>query len=465
MTCKILVIANDDGVGRRYEETLRSEGHDVTFCRPSAAESKLSHLDGFDTVLIVQTSAEFNPLELLRQARAADAKKQVVILSRLDDVEIAVEAMKEGAADFLHEPCSADELRTVLRQLEEAVPMSAHAGSLESPSRPTYGFEGILGICPAMLEVFSLVERIAPTDSTVLVTGESGTGKEMIARAIHRLSHRRDRPFLGCDCTALAPTLLESELFGHVKGSFSGAIATKKGLFEAAHQGTLLLDEVANLSMETQGKLLRVLETRRVRKVGDTSEQEVDIRLIGTTNRDLGQMVKIGEFRADLYYRLNVVPVNLPPLRERTGDIPRLAEAFLDRFSRQFGHEIRGFSREAARQMEVYAWPGNVRELRNIIERLAVLYSSTRIEIHHLPAEIREARATVSTTDVPRTWKEFKEFKRQVIEDLESRFLTAALDRCSQNVTQAAESVGMQRPNFHALLRHYGIKPGNSKAV
>jgi transcriptional regulator with PAS, ATPase and Fis domain len=311
-----------------------------------------------------------------------------------------------------------------------------------------------------MRDVFALISRIAPSDATVLVTGESGTGKEMVVRAIHQLSRRRDNAFLACDCTALAPTLLESELFGHVKGSFSGAIATKNGLFEAAHQGTLMLDEVSNLSMETQGKLLRVLETRQIRMVGDTAEREVDIRLIATTNRSLAEMVKIGAFRADLYYRLNVVPVALPPLRERKGDIPPLALAFLEQFSRRMELVMSGFAPEAMRQLEVYPWPGNVRELHNIVERLAVLYGGTRIELEHLPMEVREARVALSATELPRSWEDCKVLKKQIIDDLECRFLTAALDRCSQNVTHAAESVGMQRSNFHALLRHYGLKPG-----
>ena len=310
-----------------------------------------------------------------------------------------------------------------------------------------------------MREVFALIKRIAPADSTVLVAGESGTGKEMVVRAIHQHSRRRDCPLLACDCTALAPTLLESELFGHVKGSFSGAIATKRGLFEVAHQGTLFLDEVANLSLETQGKLLRVLESRRLRKVGDTAEHEVDIRLIATTNRSLAEMVKTGAFRADLYYRLNVVPISLPPLRERPGDVPLLADCFLRHFSRQMGMEAKGFSREAMRQMEVYAWPGNVRELRNIVERISVLYGGLRIERDHLPWEVREAAPSVSTTEVPGTWEEFKSLKRQIIENLERQFLIAAMNRSSQNITQAAEDVGMQRPNFHALLRSHGLKP------
>ena len=280
-----------------------------------------------------------------------------------------------------------------------------------------------------MREVFALIQRIAPADSTVLVAGESGTGKEMVVRAIHQHSRRRDCPLLACDCTALAPTLLESELFGHVKGSFSGAIATKRGLFEVAHQGTLFLDEVANLSQETQGKLLRVLESRRLRKVGDTAEHEVDIRLIATTNRSLAEMVKTGAFRADLYYRLNVVPISLPPLRDRPGDVPLLADCFLRQFSRQMGLEAKGFSREAMRQMEVYAWPGNVRELRNIVERISVLYGGLRIERDHLPWEVREAAPSGSTTEVPGTWEEFKSLKRQIVENLERQFLIAAMNR------------------------------------
>ncbi len=351
------------------------------------------------------------------------------------------------------------ELRSMVH---DVAPMPGHVGipAATTPCEPGAGFDGMLGRCPAMQEMFAMVERIAPADSTVLVTGESGTGKEMVVGAIHRRSRRREFPLLACDCTALAPTLLESELFGHVKGSFSGAIATKRGLFEVAHQGTLFLDEVANLSLETQAKLLRVLETRRVRRVGDTAEHEVDIRLVATTNRSLAEMVKVGAFRADLYYRLNVVPISLPPLRERPGDIPLLATSLLQEFSRQMEMEAKGFSPEAMGRMETYPWPGNVRELRNIVERLAVFHGGTRIEFQHLPAEIHEAKVLVSAVEVPESWEELKRQKRQIIDDLERRFLSAALERCSHNVTQAAESVGMQRTNFHALLRSHGLKAG-----
>ena len=296
----------------------------------------------------------------------------------------------------------------------------------------------------------------------MLVTGESGTGKEMVVRAIHRLSRRKNHPLMACDCSALAPTLLESELFGHVKGSFSGAIATKQGLFEAAHRGTLFLDEVSNLSMETQGKLLRVLETRRVKKVGDTDEKEFDIRLVTASNRDLGEMAKEGLFREDLYYRLNVVPIYLPPLRQRPGDIPLLAMSLLERCCKKLEVQVQGFTPESMSLLEGYRWPGNVRELRNIVERMAILCDSDRIEPRHLPAEIRQAqpRAQMSMT-LPPTWEEFKKFKAQVrdaaVQELECRFLNEALRRFNGNISKTAEEIGIQRTNLHALMRKYGL--------
>lgn len=457
MTHRVLLVADEAPSGPGDERTIGLQGCEVQFHHDLEAAARAAAAGDFDAVLLSEGASWSATLDRLRRLKQADVAVPVVVLARNPTVEAAVQVIKQGAADYLRCPCSADELQAALGRIR-ARDDAAPADSTKILAR-CHGFEGMLGRCPAMREVFALIERIAPADSTVLVAGESGTGKEMVVRAIHRHSRRRDHPLLACDCTALAPTLLESELFGHVKGSFSGAIATKQGLFEVAHRGTLLLDEVANLSLETQGKLLRVLESRRVRKVGDTAEREVDIRLIATTNRSLAEMVQTGAFRADLYYRLNVVPIVLPPLRQRPGDVRLLANHFLRQFSRQMGVEAKGFSREAMRQMEVYSWPGNVRELRNIVERLAVLYGACRIEVEHLPWEVREAEPRVANTEVPRTWEEFKALKRQIVENLERQFLMAALDQCSQNITQAAARVGMQRPNFHALLRSHGLKP------
>lgn len=460
MARKILLVTSEPAASQRYQYALTAEGYEVHTCREA---TPVLDSEMFDLIVVREEPPEVVGLEVLRQVKAGPWLAPVVIFSKQPDVEAAVAAVKEGAVDYRREPCSAEELRRTLHSLAADLWPAARRCVPEASGDSPSGFEGMLGQCPAMLDVFDLIRRIAPADSTVLVSGESGTGKEMVVRAIHRHSRRRDYPLLACDCTALAPTLLESELFGHVKGSFSGAIATKQGLFEVAHQGTLFLDEVANLSLETQGKLLRVLETRRVRKVGDTAEREVDIRLVATTNRSLAEMVKVGQFRADLYYRLNVVPIALPPLRERGGDIRLLAESFLHRFCREMGIQSQGFSAEALQQMEIYPWPGNVRELRNIVERLAVLYGGARVELRHLPPEIREAKPPAATAELPQTWEEFKRLKRQVVDDLERRFLLAALQQAGYNITQAAENVGMQRPNFYALLRAHGLRPENPK--
>ncbi len=392
MVQRILVIASGSTVGLKGERILCPNGCELRLVEGAATGIQAAIVGGFDLVLVSQTASSPAAMEILRQIKEAPSPPPTAILSRNATIEAAVAAIKGEAVECLEPPTFAEEMRSVLSRAGLLDPLVPPPDSPENGPRGPAEFEGMLGQCPAMQEVFALIRCIAPADSTVLVHGESGTGKEMVVRAIHRLSRRCDHPLLACDCTALAPTLLESELFGHVKGSFSGAIATKRGLFEVAHHGTLFLDEVANLSQETQGKLLRVLETRRVRKVGDTAEYEVDIRLIATTNRSLVEMVKGGEFRADLYYRLNVVPVFLPALRDRHGDIPLLAGTFLEQFSRQIGAEVKGFSREAMRQMEVHTWPGNVRELRNIVERLTVLYGGLRIELSNLPWEIREVR-------------------------------------------------------------------------
>lgn len=415
----------------------------------------------YDLVLLDMVMPGLDGLEVLRRLRGAGVRSEVVIITGYSTVQNAVEAMKLGAADYVSKPFTPDELAVVVDRVLERSALIRENAALREQLRSEGSFEGMIGASRAMEEVFRLLRRVAPTDSTVLITGESGTGKEMVARAIHRLSPRRAHPFLACDCSALVPTLLESELFGHVKGSFSGAVATKQGLLEAAHRGTLFLDEVSNISLETQGKLLRVLETRMVRRVGDTAEREVDIRLVAASNRDLAQLVRDGRFREDLYYRLNVVPIVLPPLRERPGDVPRLAATFLDRFRRHNAVKAEGFSPEAMAALEAYAWPGNVRELKNIVERMAILCDAERIEPRHLPPELRPCPPSRQGTPLPRTWEEFKQFKREIrettIDDLERRFLLEALARADGNVTRAAEDVGMLRTNFHALLRKHGV--------
>jgi DNA-binding NtrC family response regulator len=459
---RILVIDDEAAIGQSCQRVLEAEGHEV-HCQLLPEAGLQAGLSGdWDIVLLDLAMPGLDGLEILRRIKEAAVPCEVIIITGNATVESAVEAMKQGAHDYVSKPFSPDQLRLAVRRAAEHSRLIRENIVLRQELEIHQGFEGIIGESRPMERVFALARRVAPTEGTVLLVGESGTGKEVFVRAIHRLSRRKDHLLLACDCSALAPTLLESELFGHVKGSFSGAIVTKQGLFEAAHQGTLFLDEIGNLSLETQGKLLRVLETKHVKKVGDTTEREVNIRLISATNRDLSEMARQGEFREDLYYRLNVVPIYLPPLRERAGDVPLLTTAFLERFCKKNQVGVKRFSPEAMMLMESYSWPGNVRELRNIVERLAILCDSERIEPRHLPEEIRrvQVRAT-SESAIPRSWEEFKRLKQQVrdsaVQQLERRFLQDVLQRCEGNVSRAAEQIGIQRTNLHALLRKHGL--------
>jgi len=458
---KVLVIDDEAVIGLSCRRILSAEGYDVQTCQDPREGLRQALTGGFDLLLLDLVMPGMGGMEILEQVRSAGVSCEVVVITGYATVESAVEAMKQGAADYLSKPFSPAQLKVVLEKVWERSALIRENVMLRRELELHRGFEGMIGQSRPMERIFALIRRVAPTEGTVLVIGESGTGKEMVVRAIHRLSRRRESPLLACDCSALVGSLLESELFGHVKGSFSGVIATKQGLFEAADGGSLFLDEVANLSLETQGKLLRVLESRRVKKVGDTAEHDVDIRLIAATNRDLAEMVAEGEFREDLYYRLNVVPIYLPPLRERPGDIPKLATAFLERFCEKNDVPVKGFTAEAMARMESYPWPGNVRELRNIVERIAILCDADRIEPRHLPAELRRSPARSPLVQLPRDWEEFKKLKQQVrdaaVQELECRFLTDALERCEGNVSKAAEDVGMQRTSFHALMRKYGL--------
>jgi two-component system NtrC family response regulator len=323
----------------------------------------------------------------------------------------------------------------------------------------------ILGRSREMEDIRRQILRIAPTGFTVTIYGESGTGKELIAQAIHDHGLGPERPFVAVDISALVSTLVESELFGHVKGAFTGATQNRPGYFTLANGGTLFLDEIGNMAWEVQGKLLRVLETRRVRPVGSELEHEINVRVIAATNRDLHSLVEQGRFREDLYYRLNVIPFRLPPLRERSEDIPVLAMHFLEKARTLTPARVEGFTTEAMARLMAYGWPGNVRELRNVVERLVATVDAPLLKVEHLPGELRPAPERVAVAGggaAPKTLEELKEAKRKLKEQLsdkvEKDFVLAALDRAAWNVTRAAALVGMQRTNFHALMRKHDVK-------
>ena len=459
---RILVIDDEPIVGLSCERILSRENkYEVKFETDSKIGLEEALSGNYDLILLDIVMPEIDGMEILARVKEAGISSEIVIITGFADLQTAIEAMKLGASDFVSKPFTPNELTIIVEKVIKHSALLKENIALREELNIHQGFEGIIGKSPEMEKVFSLIKRVAPTDGMVLITGETGTGKEMIARAIYRLSVRKDKPFIACDCGALAPTLMESELFGHVKGSFTGAITTKKGLFEIADKGTLFLDEVANISLETQSKLLRVLETNEIKKVGDSFEKKIDIRLIAATNKKLEKMVKDATFREDLYYRLQVFPIFIPPLRERKDDITGLAFTFFERFKKKNITKAQKFAPETIKLMEEYNWPGNVRELKHLVERLAILSDSDTISPALLPQEFKKPQLLEDILKLPQKWDEFKELKSQIkenaVKEIEKRFLIEALQRSNGNVSKAAESVGLQRTNFHLLLKKYGI--------
>lgn len=455
---RVLAIDDDEVMLESCRRILETSGYDVDI-EPTGIGGRQRAIDGgYDLVLVDLHLPDLDGLDLIAAVRERRTDVEFIVVTGFSAVETAVRAVKLGAFDYLPKPFTPDELRT--RAAAAMARLSEH--EREQASVPVARHANLLvGDSPQMAEVHALVRRVGPSDATVLIVGESGTGKELLATEIHRASRRRDKPMVSLDCSTLAPGLLESELFGHVKGSFTGAIASKPGLFETADHGTLFLDEVSSLSLETQGKLLRTLESGEIKPVGGVTTKKVDIRLVAATNRDLTRLVIDQSFREDLYYRLNVVPIHLPPLRERQSDIPALLQHFLARYRAGMPKAPQRFSAAAMERLQHYPWPGNVRELKNVVERLVVTTDEETIREAHLPEHVVQ-RAPERAPAVPRTNEELKAMKRVTHErlcgELERGFLLEALRRNQWNVSRAARETGMLRPNFHALMRRHGIR-------
>lgn len=458
-----ILVADDDAVIREgLRRILTAEGYEVETV--SNGRAALEHLEQKKFKLLVTDlkMPGMSGLEVLRSIRTLQPELPVVLITGYAAIDNAVEAMKNGATDYLSKPFANEEIVSKVKNAIESRAVLIDDICLRREMNETHGFDRLIGDSHEMKRLYQRIMQVAPTDSTVLISGESGTGKELVARAIHAHSPRRSQPFVAIDCTALAETLLESELFGHVKGSFTGATQTKRGLFEVAEGGTLLLDEVGNISLATQAKLLRVLQERVVTPIGGTRPITIDIRLVAATNVNLREMIKQGTFRDDLFFRLNIIPIELPPLRERKGDLMLLASQFLRKFAEENGKEIRGFTPDVIEQLESYHFPGNVRELENIIERAVVLSHSDLLQRQDLEMPDDDRRALISADRViPFDANELKERKRLLREEavvpLERAFLLGALDRNDWNITRAAEEVGMQRPNFQTMLKKQGI--------
>ena len=422
---------------------------------------KLSR-EKFDVVLTDLKMPDMSGMEVLERIMESYPDIVVIMITGYSTVQTAVEAMKLGAYDYVPKPFTPEELEeAVNRALEKKKRDDRRLyPRLEEPEVRD-GLHDLMGKSERMQEVYRVIKRVAPTNASVLVYGESGTGKELVARAIHYNSERKGRRFVAADCSTLSPSILESELFGHVRGSFTGATDTRPGLFEIADGGTLFLDEISNINLEVQGKLLRVLEEREFKPVGSSEIRQVDVRFIAATNRDLKAMVAEGNFREDLYYRLNVFPITVPSLRERREDIPIFAHYFLDQLSREARKEIKGFSADAMNLLMQYHWPGNVRELKNVIERLVIMADEELLGRKHVQGTMEES-STDTHRPVPRTKDELKEAKKlireEAMEDVERAFVIQALSKNDWNITKAAQATGMQRQNFQALMRKHGIK-------
>jgi len=461
MSARILIADDEEIVIRSCLRILDGDDFQVEAVQDGREALRKIEENPYDVMILDIMMPNMDGLEVLRRVKETHPNMDVIMITGLSQIDTAVQAMKLGAFDYISKPFEPDELKLVVQRALERRRLLQENLTLKSELSSKYRFENIIGLSPQMQAVYRLIAQCAPTSSTVLITGESGTGKELIARAIHYNSLRKDKPFVAVDCNALSENLLESELFGHVKGAFTSAVVNKKGMFEVAGSGTLFLDEIGNISMSIQAKLLRVLQEREFRAVGDTRTLIANFRLVTATNKDLKAMVAAGTFRDDLYYRINIFPIHAPALRERKGDIPALAYHFLKVFSAELGKKITDISEGALSTLVNYGWPGNVRELENVMHRAAILTSDNVIRQAHL-VNIVDSSQPQADLAVPRTGDELKRVKKAAreksVEEIEKQFVLEALKRNEWNVTKSAEETGMQRPNFQALMKKYTIR-------
>ena len=445
---RILVVDDEPSQRELVSGYLKKQGYEVFIAASGDQALELFRRQPVELILTDQRMPNLSGLDLLKAARAINPETQGVVMTAFGNVETAVDAMKSGAADYLTKPLHLEELRQKIQRIAEQHRLYAENRALREELQSRHRIEGIIGESGQMIEVISLVQRVAPSEATVLIRGESGTGKELIAKAIHYASPRAARPLVRVNCAALPENLLESELFGHEKGSFTGAIASRKGRFELADSGTLFLDEIGDLPLHLQAKLLRVLQEREFERVGSSQPIKVDVRLVSATHRDLESLMRAGQFREDLYYRLNVVTILVPPLRERRQDLPALMDHFLKIFANKNGKTLRGFSREARDALLRYDFPGNVRELENLIERAVVLCRSDVINRGDLPL----------TQEEPDSSSELPAQLTAAVEGLERRMIKNALARANGVQTRAAELLGITERALRYKLRKYGLQ-------
>ena len=444
----ILVVDDEKAMRDACRQALSRNGNRVKVAEDGATALVMVEKESFDIVILDLKMPGLSGMEVLKQIKAGDPEAVVIVITGYPTVDSAVEAMKMGAYDFVPKPFTPEGLRAIVKRALDRKELALENVLLRDELRASFGPEAIIGQSEPMKKVEELVRKVGPTDTTVLISGQSGTGKELVARAIHRCSSRREEPFVAVDCGSLVENLFESELFGHVKGSFTGATVTKYGRFELANGGTLFFDEIGNIGINIQTKLLRVLQEREISKVGSSQVVKVDVRIVAATNEDLQQAVKSGTFREELFYRLSVVPIALPPLRERKGDIPLLADYFLRKYNRKRKTDVKAISDRAMEALVEYNWPGNVRELENAIERAVVLAESDVIN----PSDLFYYGLVAETRSRPDSGKPRR------LDDVEKEHILKMLKFFNGRKGETAEALGIDRKTLRSKLRKYATQ-------
>jgi two-component system nitrogen regulation response regulator NtrX len=449
MSKQILVVDDEERIRQSLNGVLKDEGYEVLEAKDGVQALKQIESDPPDAVLLDIWMPGMDGMETLERIKAQIPKLPVIMISGHANIELAVKATKLGAYDFIEKPLS---LEKVLLTVNHALVFSKLEQENRALRQEIQRKYEIVGNSTGILQLKEQIKIVAPTNGWVLIAGENGTGKELVAREIHQLSLRVDKPFVEVNCAAIPEELIESELFGHEKGSFTGALTKRRGKFDLANDGTIFLDEIADMSLKTQAKILRILQEQKFERVGGTEMIYVDVRVVAATNRDLKEEMQKGGFREDLYYRLNVIPLVVPPLRERRTDIPLLAEHFVTEFCLENHKELKKISPEAMDLLTSYPWPGNVRELRNVIERMVIMTRGVLIEAKDVPDPVREQ---------PKAQLEFSFFEYNLLKDarreFERRFIVKKLTENEENVSKTAEVIGIERSNLHRKIKSYGI--------
>ncbi|MGB4703550.1 MAG: sigma-54 dependent transcriptional regulator [Candidatus Saccharicenans sp.] len=450
----ILIIDDEKGLLEVMSVVFRKEGYEVKTATSGAEGLDIINHKSIDLVITDIRMPHMSGMEVLRYVKENYPEIPVIVITAYGSISQAVEALKAGALDYIVKPFDVEELKILVSRALERKRLEQENLLLKRDLKEKYKFENMIGKSRLMQEIYLLIEKVASTDSTVLITGESGTGKEMAARAIHNLSRRKDKPFVTINCAALPENLLESELFGHVKGAFTGAISDKKGMFEVAHKGTLFLDEIAEMPPWTQVKLLRALQEKKIRRVGGTEEIPVDVRVIAATNQDLKKRIEEGKFREDLYYRLNVISFEMPPLRSRVEDIPLLTQHFLQKHCQQMGKKVKRLAPEVVGIFEQYPWPGNIRELENVIERIVAIEDRETITPACLPPEMlgmvkREEKMVELGPGF--------DLNRH-LDDLAKKYIIKALEKSGGRMKKAAPLLGVSYRTLRYLIDKYDLK-------